>query len=152
MKQNYPPQKKSKTILNKIIRLKPVKTFLKLWYKRMEVYTGIQISEKAIIGKSFSIEHFSGIVIGSVIIGDNCTIFHGVTIGHAGRENGGSPIIGNNCVLASGAKIIGKINIGNNVFVGTNAVVAKSIPDNAVVGAPLGAIISYKGTEGYFGN
>lgn len=143
---------KSKDILNRILALKPIKNVLKVWYKMEQIHTGIQISEKVIIGRSFSIEHFSGIVIGSAVIGDNCTVFHGVTIGYAGRENGGGPIIGNNCVLASGAKIVGNINIGNNVFIGANAVVAKNIPDNAVVGAPLGTIISYKGTKGYFGN
>lgn len=137
---------------NRFIRIVPIRVFIKMWYKKVELKTGIQISENAKIGKSFAIEHYSNIVIGNAIIGDHCTIFHGVTIGYAGREKGGVPNIGNNCIIASGAKIIGAINIGNNVFVGANALVCKDIPDNAVVGAPLSTILSYKGTKGYFGN
>ena len=134
------------------IRFAPIRALIKIWYKRVELKTGIQISENAKIGRGFAIEHYSNIVIGNAVIGDHCTIFHGVTIGYAGREKGGTPIIGNNCIIASGAKVIGAIKIGNNVFIGANALVCKNIPDNAVVGAPLSTILSYKGTNGYFGN
>lgn len=97
--------------------------------------------------------HYSCIIIGGVTIGDNCVIYQGVTLGYAGRGGrGGGPTIGNNCVLAAGCKIVGPIHIGNNVFVGANAVVAKDIPDQAVVGTPLGQIISMRGTSGYFRN
>lgn len=137
---------------NRFIHFPPIRALIKIWYRKVELKTGIQISENAKIGKGVAIEHYSNIVIGNAVIGEYCTIFHGVTIGYAGRERGGVPNIGNNCIIASGAKIIGAINIGNNVFVGANALVCKDIPDNAVVGAPLSTIISYKGTRGYFGN
>jgi serine O-acetyltransferase len=76
-------------------------------------------------------------------IGNNCTIFQGVTIGTVRGK--GVPVIGNNVVIAAGAKIVGKVNIGNNVMVGANAVVTKDIPDNAtVVGIPA-RIVNYNG-------
>lgn len=122
-------------------------------YKRSSLRTGIQISPYCNIGGGLNIGHFGTIVVGSTTIGKNCTIFHGVTIGYAGRPGrGGTPIIGNNVVIGINATVVGPIKIGNNVFIGANAYVCKDVPDNAVVGAIPGNIISYKGTKGYFGN
>lgn len=88
----------------------------------------------------------SGISEGA--IGENCNIGQGVTIGIAGRgEKKGVPQIGNKVYIAPGAKIIGKIIIGNNVMIGANSVVTKDVPDNAVVAGVPAKIISYKGWE-----
>lgn len=101
--------------------------------------TGIEIHPGAKIGKNLFIDHGCGVVIGeTAIIGDNVTMFHGVTLGGTGKEKGKRhPTIGNNVFIGSGAKILGNINIGNNVKIGANAVVLKSVPDNStVVGIP----------------
>ena len=101
--------------------------------------TGIEIHPGAIIGKNLFIDHGSGVVIGeTTIIGDNVTIFHGVTLGATGKEQGKRhPTIGNNVYIGCGAKILGNIVIGDNVKIGANAVVLKDIPSNSTyVGIP----------------
>lgn len=101
--------------------------------------TGIEIHPGAKIGKRLFIDHGMGIVIGeTTIIGDNCTIYHGVTLGGTGKDKyKRHPNLGNNVVVGCGAKILGPIKIGNNVKVGANAVVLKEVPDNStIVGIP----------------
>lgn len=110
--------------------------------------TGIEIHPGATIGKNLFIDHGMGVVIGETcIIGDNVTLFHGVTLGGTGKEKGKRhPTIGNNVFIGSGAKILGNITIGNNVKIGANSVVLESIPDNVtVVGIP-GKIIKHHTT------
>lgn len=102
-------------------------------------FTHIEIHPGATIGKNLFIDHGSGVVIGeTAIIGDNCTIYQGVTLGGTGKETGKRhPTIGNNVFIGSGAKILGNINIGNNAKIGANSVVLHNIPDNATaVGVP----------------
>ncbi len=101
--------------------------------------TGIEIHPAAKIGKGFFIDHGMGVVIGeTTIIGDNVTLFQGVTLGGTGKERGKRhPTLGNNVVAGTGAKILGNITVGDNVLVGANAVVIKSVPpDSTVVGIP----------------
>lgn len=110
--------------------------------------TGIEIHPGATIGKNLFIDHSMGVVIGETcIIGDNVTLFHGVTLGGTGKEKGKRhPTIGNNVFIGSGAKILGNITIGNNVKIGANSVILESIPDNVtVVGIP-GKIIKHHTT------
>jgi serine O-acetyltransferase len=115
-------------------------------HKHNQYLTGISIPLGTRVGKGLLFPHFSGIVINSnAIIGDNCTIFQGVTIGN--KRNVGDPIIGNNCVLTAGAKIIGNIRIGNNVVVGANAVVVENVPDNAIVGGIPAKILNMNGEK-----
>jgi len=84
------------------------------------------------------------------VIGKNCNISHQVTLGIANRgTHKGVPIIGDNVYIGPGAKIIGDINIGNNVAIGANCVVTKDVPDNAVVVGVPGKVISYEGSMGY---
>ena len=102
-------------------------------------FTGIEIHPAAFIGKGLLIDHGSGVVIGeTAIIGDDCTIFHGVTLGGRGKECGKRhPTLQNNVFVGAGAKILGNIEIGNNVKIGANAVVLSDIPDGATaVGMP----------------
>jgi len=109
--------------------------------------TGIEIHPGAEIGNNIFIDHGMGVVIGeTTVIGDNVTIFQGVTLGGTGKERGKRhPTIGNNVVISAGAKILGSITIGNNVIVGAGAVVIKPVPDDCtVVGIP-GRIVRVKG-------
>ncbi|MBR8759090.1 serine O-acetyltransferase [Porphyromonas levii] len=112
---------------------------------------GIQIPPATSIGKGFYIGHFGTIVVSPhAVIGDNVNISQGVTIGYANRgTNEGAAIIGNEVYIGPGAKIVGRVKIGNNVAIGANAVVTHDIPDNAVaVGIPA-KVISYDGASGY---
>ena len=113
-----------------------------------EITTGIYMTSNTKIGPGLLMPHFGGIVVGpDIVIGRNCNILHGVTIGRAGREEKrGSPQIGDRVYIAPGAKVLGKITIGNDVAIGANAVVVKSVPDRAVVGGNPAKIISYRGS------
>lgn len=102
-------------------------------------FTGIEIHPGAKIGKGLFIDHGLGVVIGETsILGDNITLYQGVTLGGTGKEKGKRhPTIGNNVVVGAGAKILGNIEIGDNSYVGANAVVIKNVPPNStVVGVP----------------
>ena len=102
-------------------------------------FTGIEIHPGAQIGKSLFIDHGMGVVIGeTTIIGDNVTLYQGVTLGGTGKEKGKRhPTLGNNIVVGTGAKVLGNITIGNNAYIGANAVVIKDVPPNStVVGVP----------------
>jgi serine O-acetyltransferase len=112
---------------------------------------GISIPHTTKIGSGFYVGHFGCIIVNDKsVIGKNCNISQGVTIGLACRgKNKGCPIIGDNVYIGPGAKIIGRVNVGNNVAIGANCVVTKDVPDNAVVAGVPGRIISYKGSEGY---
>lgn len=109
--------------------------------------TGIEIHPGATIGKNLFIDHGMGIVIGeTTIIGDNVTIFHGVTLGGTGKEKGKRhPTIGNNVLIGCGSTVLGNIEIGDNSKIGAGAVVVKSVPsDTTVVGIPAREIINKK--------
>ena len=101
--------------------------------------TGIEIHPGAKIGKRLFIDHGMGIVIGeTATIGNDCTIYHGVTLGGTGKEKKKRhPDIGNNVMIGCGAKVLGPIKIGDNVKIGANAVVLKDVEKNTtVVGVP----------------
>ena len=120
--------------------------FVFMLYKHNQYLTGIQLPLGTNVGKGLCFSHFSCIVINRhCIIGNNCTIFQGVTIGSVRGPKGGVPTIGDNVVICSEAKIIGQVNIGNNVIVGAGAVVVKDIPSNCVVAGVPAKIISEKG-------
>ncbi len=101
--------------------------------------TGIEIHPGAKIGKRFFIDHGMGVVIGeTAIIGDDVLLYQGVTLGGTGLEKGKRhPTIGNNVVIGGGAKVLGNISVGDNSYIGANAVVIKDVPPNStVVGVP----------------
>ena len=101
--------------------------------------TGIEIHPGAQIGRRFFIDHGMGVVIGeTAILGDDCLLYQGVTLGGTGKERGKRhPTLGNHVVVGSGAKILGNIAIGDHVRIGAGSVVLKSVPDHStVVGVP----------------
>jgi serine O-acetyltransferase len=101
--------------------------------------TGIEIHPGATIGKRFFIDHGMGVVIGETAeIGDDVLIYQGATLGGTGLEKGKRhPTIGNNVVIGAGAKVLGNIKVGDNSYIGSNAVVIKDVPPNStVVGVP----------------
>ncbi len=101
--------------------------------------TGIEIHPAATIGRGLFIDHGSGVVIGETAeIGDNCTIYQGVTLGGTGKDVGKRhPTLGNNVMVGAGAKILGPVHIGDNAKIAAGAVVLKDIPENATaVGIP----------------
>jgi serine O-acetyltransferase len=109
--------------------------------------TGIEIHPGATIGRRFFIDHGMGVVIGETAeIGDDCTLYHGVTLGGTSWQKGKRhPTLGNNVVVGAGAKILGPIVIGDSARVGSNAVVIKDVPANAtVVGVPGHLVVSQR--------
>ncbi|MCK9554219.1 serine O-acetyltransferase [bacterium] len=111
--------------------------------------TGIEIHPGAEISRGFFIDHGMGVVIGeTAVIGENCTLFQGVTLGGTGKEQGKRhPTLGKNVVIGAGAKVLGNITIGDNSYVGANAVVLKDVPpESTVVGIP-GTVVKEKGKK-----
>lgn len=102
-------------------------------------WTGIEIHPGATIGKGLFIDHGSGVVIGETTeIGDDCTIYQGVTLGGTGKDKGKRhPTLGNNVMVGSGAKILGPFTVGDNARIAANSVVLEAVPaDCTAVGAP----------------
>lgn len=114
--------------------------FLARWYsQRTARKTGIEIHPGATIGKGLFIDHGIGVVIGeTAIVGDNVTMYQGVTLGGTGKEQGKRhPTIGNNVMISAGAKILGSFTIGENSKIGAGSVVLSEVPPNStVVGVP----------------
>jgi len=116
----------------------------RLWYAKMKwlarflshlgrFLTGIEIHPGATIGRRFFIDHGMGVVIGETAeIGDDCTLYHGVTLGGTSwKEGKRHPTLGNGVVVGAGAKILGPITIGDSAKIGSNAVVVKNVPAGA---------------------
>lgn len=114
--------------------------FLARWISQRCVRrTNIEIHPAATIGRRLFIDHGTGVVIGETTeIGDDCTIYQGVTLGGTGKDKGKRhPTLGNNVMVGSGAKVLGPIHIGDNVRIAAGAVVLDEIPDNSTaVGVP----------------
>lgn len=107
-------------------------------------FTGIEIHPGAKIGRKFFIDHGMGVVIGETCeIGDNVTVFQGVTLGGTGKEKGKRhPTIEDNVLIATGAKVLGSITVGENSKIGAGSVVLKEVPPNStVVGIPGKVVI-----------
>ena len=107
-------------------------------------FTGIEIHPGAKIGRRFFIDHGMGVVIGETCeIGDNVTVYQGVTLGGTGKEKGKRhPTIQDNVLIATGAKVLGAITIGENTKIGAGSVVLKDVPANStVVGIPGKVVI-----------
>jgi len=124
--------------------------FLPRWVSQCSrFFTGVEIHPGATIGKRPFIDHGMGVVIGETSeIGDDVTLFQGVTLGGTGKEQGKRhPTIGDGTVVSAGAKVLGSIKVGKNVIIGAGAVVIKPVPDNCtVVGVP-GKIVRVGGEK-----
>lgn len=111
-------------------------------------FTQVEIHPGARIGSGLFIDHGNGIVIGETAeIGNNCTIYHEVTLGGTGKDKGKKrhPTLGNNVLVGAGAKILGPFRVGDNAMIGANAVVLNEVPENAtVVGVP-GRVVKQRG-------
>ena len=101
--------------------------------------TGIEIHPGAVIGKGLFIDHGMGVIIGeTTVIGDDCTIYQGVTLGGTGKDTGKRhPTLGNNVMVSAGAKVLGSFTVGENSKIGAGSVVLEEVPPNStVVGIP----------------
>jgi serine O-acetyltransferase len=113
-----------------------------------DVVNGIWISPQADIGPGLFIGHYGGVIIGAVRIGENCNIGHGVTIGR-GRPGEARPTLGDRVMVAAGAKLLGSLDLGDDVLVGANAVVTRSFGDRAVLAGDPVRVLSHAGSFEY---
>jgi serine O-acetyltransferase len=139
---------------NKVLRLlfDPIYAILNIF---IQVLWGIEIPRNARIGPGLYIGHYGGITVSSgAVIGRDCNLSQNITIGVSGAgPKRGAPTIGDNVYVAPGARLVGKIKIGNNVKIGANAVIHKDLPDNAIaVLEPGFKIISYAGNGAVAGD
>lgn len=120
---------------NKFIRAPWTIVYIVL-HKLVEIFCGISIGSRASIGRRLSIEHHGCIVIhGATVVGDDCLIRHGVTLGNTGPDDrSGAPRIGSRVHIGAGAKVLGSVTVGNDVIIGANAVVVHDVADHSVVG------------------
>lgn len=126
----------------------------RLWYRQLKAKYGMQIRLKAKIGPGFLLNHWGPMNIGHGIkIGKNCNVSQGVTLGNISRgRKKGRPTIGNEVWIGSHAVVVGKIKIGNDVLIAPLSFVNFDVPDGSVVVGNPGKIVSQKGSEGYIKN
>lgn len=126
-------------------------TIARRMLKRYRFKLGISIPCTTRIGPGLFIGHFGGIVVNAdAVIGSNCNLSQGVTIGQSNRgARAGTPTLGDNVYVGPNAAIIGGINVGSCVAVGANAVVTKDVADHAVVGGIPARVLSHAGVHGY---
>ena len=123
---------------------RPLLMAMVVWQKLIEVITGIYLPYSAEIGNGLYIGHFSHIVLsGDVVMGCNCLLSQGVTIGVSWRgENRGSPVIGDWVYFGANATVAGKIRIGNDVVIGANSLVVSDVPEACtVIGVPAQVVV-----------
>ncbi|OBJ03854.1 serine O-acetyltransferase [Mycobacterium sp. 1165196.3] len=108
------------------------------------ILTGVEIHPGAVLGPGLFIDHATGVVIGETAeVGEDVTIYHGVTLGGSGRDTGKRhPTIGDRVTIGAGAKVLGAIKIGDDSRIGANAVVVKEVPSSSVVVGVPGQVIS----------
>ncbi|MGE5613060.1 MAG: serine O-acetyltransferase EpsC [Bacillota bacterium] len=111
--------------------------------------TGIEIHPGAVIGRGLFIDHGMGVVIGeTAVIGDNCTIYHGVTLGGTGKEKGKRhPTIGNNVLIGAGAILLGPIVVGDNAMIGAGSVVVDNVEPDTTVTGPKARVVRRGGRK-----
>lgn len=133
----------------------PLGIFYRILLRRYQIKYGFQISAKTEIGAGLYLGHWGTVVVNpGAKIGKNCNLAHGVTIGQTNRgDKKGIPVIGNEVWIGTNAVIVGGITIGNNVLIAPNSYVVNDIPDNSiVVGNPARIMQSDTATEGYINN
>ena len=132
--------------------IKKILLFIAVFYQKLiEILTGISLPYAATIGNRFYIAHFGQIIVHpNAVIGNNCNIAQGVTIGVSGRGlKRGVPIIGNNVFIAANAIVAGKINIGDNSVIGANSLVIKDVKEHTTVLGVPAQRISNNNSEAY---
>lgn len=112
-------------------------------------FTGIEIHPGAVIGKGLFIDHGMGVVIGETAeIGENCTIYHGVTLGGTGKDKGKRhPTIGNNVLIGAGAKLLGPFKVGDNAMIGAGSVVVEEVDNEITVTGPKARAVKRAGKK-----
>ena len=140
--------------VQKNVKIPVINTLMILPYRvvsrPLEMIFGVSIAWRAEIGKGLYIGHCGSIWIGPIKMGEYCIVSQEVTLGVGGQgDNRGIPEVGNRVFFGPGAKIVGRITIGNNVAIGPNSVVTKNIPDNATVLGNPGRIVGYDGSKDY---
>ena len=115
---------------------------------------GIEIAPQTKIAPGLCIVHHGGIVVSPLtVIGRNCTVYQGVTLGQTNRgERAGTPVVGDDVYLAPGAKVMGAVTVGSGAVIGANCVVSKDVPENGVMVASGARLTSRKGSHGYVQN
>jgi serine O-acetyltransferase len=121
-----------------ILLRKLLSLIYRIWFKVVQIATGIELPCEAQIGRNFVIDHFGGIIVsGYAKFGNNCRIRNGVVVGLRRIDEPYAPTIGDNVDIGAGAKILGPITIGDNVIIGANAVVICDVPNDCVaIGVP----------------
>jgi serine O-acetyltransferase len=122
-----------------ILHVRGYKVAARMISQTAKFFTGIEIHPGATIGHGLFIDHGTGVVIGETAeIGDNCTLYQGVTLGGTGKDIGKRhPTLGNNVMVGAGAKILGPFKVGDNAKIAANAVVLSEVPsDSTAVGIP----------------
>jgi serine O-acetyltransferase len=122
-----------------ILHVRGYKVAARMISQTAKFFTGIEIHPGATIGRGLFIDHGTGVVIGETAeIGDNCTLYQGVTLGGTGKDIGKRhPTLGNNVMVGAGAKILGPFKVGDNAKIAANAVVLSEVPsDSTAVGIP----------------
>lgn len=128
-----------------------VRAAARLLMRRYEYRYGISIPFDTEIGEGLYIGHFGGIVVSHrAVIGRNCNLSQGVTLGVANRgARAGAPTLGDGVYVGPGAKLVGAVTVGDDVAIGANCVVTKDVPDHAVVVGVPGRVVSYDGAAAY---
>lgn len=134
--------------------INPLGIFFRLYYKRLRIKFGFQIPFQTSIGAGLFLGHFGGIVINQkTVIGENCNISHGVTLGQVNRGPAkGYPVIGDRVWIGPNSVIVGNVKIGNDALIAPLSYVIEDVPDKAVVMGNPAKIVSYNGSEGYVNN
>lgn len=132
----------------------PLFAFCSLWLTRVGRIYGIELPILSRVGPGLYIGHYGGIVVNAdAVLGANCNLSHGVTIGQTNRgARQGVPTIGDSVYIGPGAVIIGRLSIGDGAAVGANAVVTADVPAGAAVAGVPARVVSSRGSEGYIQN
>lgn len=135
----------------KTTKWNPFFIVLRLWYKNISRKYGIQIPLRTEIGGGFLLNHYGGIILNQgAIIGENCNISHGVTIGNVSRGKfKGCPKIGNRVWIGANSVVVGNISIGDGVLIAPLSYVNRDLPTNAVVSGNPIQILNYNGSGEY---
>jgi serine O-acetyltransferase len=116
-----------------VLLRKAFSAIYRLLFKLVQIVTGIELPCEAEVGQGFTIDHFGGVVVsGYAKFGDNCRIRTGVCVGLSHVEDPCAPVIGHNVDIGAGAKVLGRIMVGDNVVIGANAVVIRDVPSNSI--------------------